>query len=109
MTFQKQSKRHNKGSKVEFSYNTYSHKHEDNTNELNDVYQRIENVLTLYKIKNFKLSEDNDMEYNKRAIIEFQNIIGIYQSYIDRLNKETKGYNLENKMKIMEFNRNIFQ
>jgi len=74
-----------KNQKIEFSKSFYKvfHSIGEGSSDFDNMLKKFENDLIIFKIKSFVLSENNDRNYNREALIEFKNILSIYESSIN--------------------------
>ena len=47
--------------------------------------QRVENILIIYRMKSFKLKENNTSDYNRRALQEYIVISQIYNNLLEQI------------------------
>ena len=79
-----------------------------NKYEIKLLFNEIEDMLRLFRIMNFKLSENNTVAYNNSAVYEYSDLISMYQRMINHIKnkidkKSRRSYiKLLNKLKYLQ-------
>lgn len=99
----KMMRNQSRNQKVKFSQRFYDRSKNLNSSENNDMDQlflEVEDILKVMNLKNFKLTEENDKDYNREAIHEYIQVIEMYKGSIDKI-KNSKGLpDMERNMKL---------
>lgn len=97
--------------KVEFSQRFYDRSKNalyTNENEMDQLFLEVEDILKILNLKNFRLLEENDREYNKDAMHEYTQIVEMYKGAMERvkndkdladLKRSTQLYNIKGVLK----------
>ena len=52
------------------------------------LFLEVEDILKVLNLKNFRLTEGNDKEYNKSAIHEYNQVIEMYKLATERIKND---------------------
>ena len=77
-----------------------------NKNEMYNLFKIVEDILTIFKIKDFELRETNTMEYNNSVLHEYTDLIEIYRETYSK-SLESKKLNTGQKQLLMVKHKDI--
>ena len=107
----KMMRNQSRNQKVEFSQRFYDRSKNalyTNENEMDQLFLEVEDILKILNLKNFRLLEENDREYNKDAMHEYTQIVEMYKGAMERvkndkdladLKRSTQLYNIKGVLK----------